>query len=278
MRNRFLLLFIFIATPHLIYSQVTGPEAFSCHCPMMNNDGKGKFYISYGYNLDWFTRSDIHFKDKTTDNYDFTLYDVKAEDRPGLNKMFNSDITIPQYSYRIGYFFGDRGQWAVELNYDHVKYVMLNNQRVHLKGELRGEYFDTDTLLVEQFIRYEHTNGANYMMFNFVWRKDFFHSKNELHWLSGIAKPGVGFVYPRSDTFIMGNRRNDEYHVAGYVTGIDIGLRYDFLKHFYFETSGKGAFANYTNVYLFGDGRARQHWFSFEYVFTIGYQFNGRVF
>ncbi len=277
MRNRFLSFSILILIPQFYFAQVA-KEAFGCHCPMMNNGQKGKFYISYGYNLDWFTKSDIHLKDKSTDNYDFTLHAAKAEDRPGFDDMFSGDITIPQYSYRFGYFFGNRGQWAVEINYDHVKYVMLNYQRVHLTGEIHGESFDKDTLVVEEFVMYEHTNGANYMMFNGVARKDFIHAKNELHWLSGIAKAGAGIVLPRSDTNIMGHRRNDQYHVAGYVAGIDLGLRYDFLKHFYFETSGKFAFANYTNVYLYKDGRAHQHWFSFEYVFTIGFQFNGKLF
>ena len=278
MTERFLLLFTFTLSSLPLYSQQQQKEAFTCHCPMMNNGDKGKFYISYGYNLDWFTKSDIHFKNKITDDYDFTLYDVRAEDRPGLRNMFHQDITIPQYSYRFGYFFGNRGQWAVEINYDHVKYVMLNDVRVHLKGEIRGTYFDSDTLLVEKFIRYEHTNGANYLMINGVARKDLFHSKSELHWLSGIVKFGAGIVLPRSATYIMGKTRDDTYQVAGYVIGIDLGLRYDFLKHFYFETSGKGAFANYTKVLLPGEGKASQHWFSLEYIFTIGFQFNGKLF
>lgn len=253
-------------------------EAFGCHCPMMTNNGKGKFYISIGYNLDWFTKSDIHFKDKTTDDYDFTLYGVKAEDRPGLNDFFHQNLTIPQYSYRFGYFFGDRGQWGFEINYDHVKYVAIEKQIVRLKGEIRGEDYDQDTTLVASFIQYEHTNGANYLMLNGIARKDLLHSKSELHWLSAVGKFGAGIVYPRSETFVFGNHRNDSYHVAGYVLGLDVGLRYDFLKHFFVETSGKGAFANYKHVYLFGEGRASQHWFSFEYIFTVGYQFAGKLF
>jgi hypothetical protein len=72
------------------YSQ----ENVSCHCPGMAPEGKGTLYISAGYNLDWYTTSDIHFVDHTTDNYDFTLYNVKAEDRPGLEDLLHEDITI----------------------------------------------------------------------------------------------------------------------------------------------------------------------------------------
>ena len=33
----------------------------------------GSVYFSWGYNRDWYTRSDIRFKNTTTDNYDFTF-------------------------------------------------------------------------------------------------------------------------------------------------------------------------------------------------------------
>jgi hypothetical protein len=141
-----------------------------------------------------------------------------------------------------------------------------------MTGSFRGEYYDIDTTLGNDFIRYEHTNGANYAMLDFVKRFDLWHAKNEKHWISAIAKAGGGFVLPRTESFIAGNHRNDTYHVAGYVVGLDGGMRYDFLKYFFLETSLKGCYANYFDVYLYGDGRASQHWWSLEYIFTIGLQ------
>ncbi|MEO5569649.1 MAG: hypothetical protein ABIT08_11570 [Bacteroidia bacterium] len=249
----------------------------TCHCPGMAKSGKGTFYFSFGYNLDWFTRSDIHFKDTQTDNYDFTLYSVKGVDRPAIKYILEQDITLPQYSYRIGYFFNNKKDIGIEINYDHVKYIMVQNQTVHIKGQIHDSYLDQDTLLVESFIRYEHTNGANYFMINAVKRFNFLHSKNELHWLSATVRAGGGLVVPRTESYLFGLHRNDVYNVAGFVTGVDVGLRYDFLKNFYLETSGKGAYANYINVYLYGQGRAHQHWFSFEYIFTLGFQFGGKL-
>lgn len=265
----------FISLSSLSFSQ--SEDAFNCRCPLMANSSKGKMYISFGYNLDWFTPSDIHFRDRETANFDFTLYHVKAKDKPGLKNYFHQDLTIPQYSYRLGYFFGIHGQYGVELNYDHVKYVLINNQRVKLKGMINDVMYDTDTLLVEKFIMYEHTNGANYLMINGMYRHPLWYSKNELHWISAVGKYGAGVVLPRSDTNIMGKHRNDTYHVAGYVTGMDLELRYDFLKRFHAEISGKSCFANYTNIYLYGEGRAKQHWLSFEFVFTLGYQFPVKI-
>ncbi|MEP7167889.1 MAG: hypothetical protein ABI855_00815 [Bacteroidota bacterium] len=272
--------FILIIPSALLFAQLpVQDEAFnSCHCPGMVKGHKGKLYFSFGYNLDWFTNSDIHFKDKGAGDYDFTLYNVKAVDRPALAYIFKEDITLPQYSYRIGYFFNDKRDMGIEINYDHVKYLVVSNQRVHIKGEIHGTPLDGDTTLSSKFIQYEHTNGANYFMVNLARRFNFLHSRNELHWLSAVVRAGAGPVIPRSATSLWGNSRDDTYHVAGFVAGIDLGLRYDFLKNFYFETNGKGAFADYTNVLLYGEGRAQQSWFSFEYIFTIGFQFGAKIF
>ena len=253
-------------------------QSSSCNCAGMAPAGKGTLYITAGYNLDWYTASDIHFKDLTTDNYDFTLYKVKAEDRPGLQDVFHEDITIPQYSFRGGYWFNDKRDLAIEINYDHAKYVMIQDQRVHMTGNFRGEYYDRDTTLGTDFIRYEHTNGANYAMLDLVKRCNFWHAANQRHWISAVAKAGVGFVLPRTESYIAGSHRNDTYHVAGYVAGMEAGLRYDFLKYFFLETTMKGCFANYSNVLLYGDGIASQHWWSAQYIFTLGLQAPVKIF
>lgn len=253
-------------------------DASSCHCAGMAPEGKGTLYVSAGYNLDWYTNSTIHFQDHSTADYDFTLHHVKAEDRPGLENLLHENITIPQYSFRIGYWFNNKKDLAVEINYDHAKYVMIQDQRVHMTGEFHGEGYDTDTTLGSNFIRYEHTNGANYGMINVVKRFDLWHSKNEKHWISAVGKAGGGIVIPRTESYIAGLHRNDTYHVAGFVTGIDAGVRYDFLKYFFAETSFKGCYANYFNVYLYGDGTASQHWWSLEYIFTLGLQVPLKIF
>jgi hypothetical protein len=243
-----------------------------CTCPVPK-PGKGTFYFLFGYNLDWFSKSDIHFKDTETSNYDFTLYDVEAVDRPGLKNMLHSNITIPQYSFRLGYYFKNRCDLGIEINYDHVKYVAVDNQPVHLKGTIEGVFYDKDTIMQPAFVRYENTNGANYCIVNLVKRITLLCTKNRKHYLSTVLKAGGGFVFPRTSSTILGRHRNDTYHVAGYVLGADAGLRYDFFRNFCFETSLKGAFANYTDVLLAGKGRANQHFFSLEYIFTLGIQF-----
>src|SRR3954466_12170855 len=81
----------------------------TCNCPGGAKIGKGTFYAAWGYNRDWFSTSNLHFQNSGSDNYNFTLYDVKAKDRSGFSSMLKTlasgDITIPQYSYRFGYYF-----------------------------------------------------------------------------------------------------------------------------------------------------------------------------
>ncbi len=70
---------------------------------------KGTFYAFWGWNRAAYSNSDIHFKGN---DYDFTLYRVKAHDRPtpfSYHNYFQIDrITIPpQTNFKIGYFFKD---------------------------------------------------------------------------------------------------------------------------------------------------------------------------
>ena len=256
-----------------LFSAIAQDE--NCNCPGQHKKGKGTFYVAGGYNLDAFSRSDIHFKDKTEPYYDFTIYNVKAIDRDGIKDIFQENITIPQYSFRFGYYFNDKRNLGIEMNYDHAKYVMIDDQKAHIKGTTKkdGPYLDQDTLVSPNWLLYEHTNGANFCMLNLIKRIYIGHSVDKKHWLSGIIKPGVGFVLPRTDVTIFGVRRNDTYHVAGYIVGLDAGFRYDFFHHFFIETSGKGSFANYNRVFLPGDGRAKQKFFTAEYILTTGFQF-----
>jgi hypothetical protein len=234
---------------------------------------RNSWYFAGGYNLDWFSKSDIHFKDNSGPYYDFTLYDVKAVDRPGLKNLFHQNITIPQYSFRFGVYFNDKHNLGFEVNYDHVKYVMLANQKVRLSGSIADKQYDTDTIISSGLLTYEHTNGANFCLFNLIKRWNLWQVQDYRFALHAIVKPGIGFVFPRSDVTIFGVNRNDTYHVAGYVAGTDAGLRFNFFRNFFLDTSLKASFANYTKVLLPGKGRANQHFFAYEYIFTAGIQF-----
>ena len=244
-------------------------------CQEVNNEKrpKGSLYLSWGYNKDWYSKSDIHFASRSTDDFDFTIYDVKAHDLPRFNRLLDKEISIPQFIYRVGYTFARHPDMGIEIGFDHAKYIVNQDQIVHVKGKIHENYVDKDTILSRSFVRFEHTNGANFLMVSFVKRKKLTTSKNGSHEIFFHAKPGIGIVIPQSEVALFNVDKNNNYHIAGYIGGIDLGLRYEFRKHFLFETGFKGVFANYIDVLSVDDSKASHSFFCVEWLLSIGYQF-----
>jgi len=266
---------IFITTAILFSTFIlNAQEPELCNCPQQSKIAKGTLYFSWGYNKDYFTKSDLHFKDAGAGNYDFTLYDVKAKDRPGFRDIFRTTLAVPQYVYRLGYYFNNKKDLGIEINFDHAKYVMVNNQMLHVKGNIHGVYHDKDTLVTPDFLRFEHTNGANFLMINFLKRQRLLVSSNKKHWLSAVIKPGAGIVIPKTDVAIFGNNLDNKFHIAGYIAGLEAGLRYDLFKYAFVEFTGKGSFANYTDVLVIGTGKAHHYFFAGQVILTAGFQFS----
>ena len=232
---------------------------------------KGMFYAAWGYNKDYFSKSDLHFFNNGSDNYDFTLYNVVAEDRPGFSQILATAFSIPQYVYRFGYYFNDRRDLGIEINFDHAKYVMNNNQTAHLKGTIHEKQYDLDTLISTDFLKFEHTNGANFLMINLLKKHKLLESPNKKHVLNGVLKVGGGIVIPKTDVTLFGERLDNVFHIAGYITGIDAGFRYEY-KHFFSEASLKGTYANYYNVLTVGTGKANHTFFTGEIIWSFGFQ------
>lgn len=253
-----------------------------CDCPAQSKLGKGTIYFSWGYNRDKFSKSDIHFYNPgelntvtgNYDSYDFTIYDARAVDRPRLKDIFRTDLTIPQYNYRLGYYFNNKKDIGIEINFDHTKYIMEDYQTLHVKGTINGTYIDQDTLIdPTTFLHFEHSDGANFLFVNFMKRQRLLVSKNKKHWLSAVAKVGAGVVIPRTQISLWGQDLNNCFHIAGYGFGLDGGLRYDAFKHFFLEYTLKGCFTNYTNVLVIGEGQAHHYFWTGENILVLGVQF-----
>ena len=239
------------------------------HTPEKKN--RGSLYFLWGYNKDWFSKSDIYFIDHSSSQYDFTLYDVKAKDRPGFDRLLDWDITIPQFIYRFGYYFNNKHDLGIEIGFDHAKYVVIQNQSVHVKGYINGVSIDKDTIIQPGFLLFEHTNGANYLMVSLLKRTCFFKSPDQKHVLNYVLKPGAGIVIPKTDVTLFKKHRDNVYHIAGYIAALDVELQYVYGKHWLVESGLKESFANYTNVLTVGDAKASHHFFSLEFLFSVGY-------
>ncbi|MDP2387681.1 MAG: hypothetical protein Q8M29_15015 [Bacteroidota bacterium] len=265
----------------LLLSGISYSQKQACDTCSTKKKLKGSFYFLWGYNRDWYAKSTIHFrnegdpaKDNQFGSYDFKIYDVTAQDRPDFHQL--NDITnfsIPQFSTRIGYYFNDKNDQGIELNYDHSKYVVNDWQKVRIKGTAHGTSFDKDTVLNPNYIHFEHTDGANFALVNYVKRWKLKTSNNKKHTIAAVIKPGIGFVYPRTDVTIFESRLNNDWHIAGACVGLETGIRGELWKHFTFELTGKGVAANYSKCLVQGkgNGKASHRIACFEAIFCLGY-------
>jgi hypothetical protein len=228
---------------------------------------KTEFYFSFGSHRAFYSKSDISFISNGHNPFNFTLEKSRARDDQGIvwsNKA-------PQYSYSLG-FYNKLKNYGIEFQFHHVKYIFRDNQVVHMNGTIGDKHYDQDTLVTPDFVEFEHCDGANYALLNFVKRKNLASSQNQKSMLDLVLKAGAGVVIPKTESTIMGSYYHDKYALSGYMASIAGGLRYSFLKNFFAEATAMGAYANYTH-FLIADGHGHQHWFSAQFNLLLGAQF-----
>lgn len=130
----------------------------------------GEFYFSWGYNAEWYTRSNINISQPGL-NTNVTFVNIAARDHEGWNQdFFGKPLSVPQYNYRIGYFFNEKQTWGLEINFDHTKYVVDTNQDVRMTGTYQGKSVNeiVSTAYPNKTIAWELNNGANFLELNLV--------------------------------------------------------------------------------------------------------------
>ncbi|TGV02574.1 hypothetical protein [Flavivirga rizhaonensis] len=246
---------------------------------------KGKFFISWGGNRESFSKSDIRFKG---DDYDFTIKDVSAQDKPKgwhIDYINPTRITIPQTNVKVGYFISDK--YIVSLGVDHMKYVMKNNRIKTIDGYINlpdseagslynGNYENEAFFVSEDFLLFEHTNGLNYVYAEFSRFDDIssiFNIQNtdkfQLNITEGI---GTGVLYPKTNTTILQKDRYDEFHISGYGLSLNAGLNFTFFKHFFMELDLRGGYINMPDIRTTSNTAesASQHFYYLQRVISFG--------
>lgn len=231
---------------------------------------KGELYISWGYNKEWYTRSNIHVNQPDLGN-NYTFRNVKAHDRPGWNEqLFKKAISIPQYNYRLGYFFNPEKGWGFEINFDHTKYIFQDEQDVRLKGTLSGRQVDTTIHFSEaNGFHYYLNNGANFLLFNLVKRCELYTSKDENIKVDFLGKAGVGPVIPHVDNVLFGKDNNGGFQLGGWNVGVEAGVRATFFKYAFLEYTNKLDYARYSGLKVY-QGKAKQAFGTYEMILSIG--------
>jgi hypothetical protein len=274
--------FLMAVLTFCVFSQYTfsqeiaeNPEKYTAH-------NKGKFYIYWGGNRESFSKSDIRFKGA---DYDFTLNDVEAHDKPKgwhVDYVNPARMTIPQTNFRIGYFISDH--YNISIGFDHMKYVMYNDQRVSYTGyyaEEGNNYYDetisdNELLLTKDFLQFEHTDGLNYVNTEINRVDDLSNllglpntDKFQINVTEGL---GAGVLYPKTNSKLFGNDRNDEFHVAGYGISAKVGLNFTFFKYFFIQTELKGGYIDMYDIRTTkssADSAEQNFWF-LQRIITVG--------
>lgn len=239
----------FFIIPHLTF--IFKPTIFA-QVPTPTPNQKGNFYFYWGWNFDSYTKSNIRFSGK---DYDFTLQKVSAKDRQSpleANTYLNpGNATIPQYNFRMGYFF--KNSWNVSLGLDHMKYVVTQYQTVGIQGSIHhsntpydSNYNNGQVRLTPDFLKFEHTDGLNYL--NAEVRKTFPLLKFAKSHLSATAGAGVGALVPRTNTTLFSKERYDEFHLAGFGIAAVGGLNFTFFKYFFIQTEAKLGFIDMPDI------------------------------
>lgn len=237
-------------------------------------------YLQWGYNTEWYTRSTIHFR--MSNGNDFKIYNVKAHDRGDYDAIIKEpgDISIPQYNYRIGFYLNKSHTKAFELNFDHAKYIVTDWQTARVKGKIDGVAIDENKKLdPNDFLHFEHTDGANWLHLNYVEQHKLLSNKlNTRPLLNYIWKVGAGINIPRTDFTWRGSRLNNDFHIAGYNISTEGGVRYYLLKKNFFEGTAKTGFVHFINALTntkTDKGNSASHKIGyFELVVTFGFDIN----
>jgi len=246
---------------------------------------KGDFYLYWGWNGSNYTKSNTTFSGA---DYDFTIQKMRAKDRQSplsWDYINPTQMTIPQYNLRFGYFITDR--WSISLGTDHMKYVMEQNQVADINGkinipgnEFNGTYNNTPVELTPNFLKFEHTDGLNYAnaevryeMPLYFWRIGKKGKGIDFSVLGGV---GAGVLYPKTNTSLLGKERYDEFHLSGWGTSAVVGAKARFLKYLFIQAEFKGGYIDMPNIRTtqYSVDKAQQSFGFIQYNILFGGQVN----
>jgi len=243
---------------------------------------KGEFYFSWGYNTEWYTHSNLKISQPSLGN-DYSFKNISGHDHRGWDEgLFSKALTIPQYNYRIGYFFGNKKDLGIELNFDHTKFIFTDNQMVHIKGMMNNKPVDKEVRFVQNDAvgadsssYYFLNNGANFLLLNIIKRWHLKSNHSGTIKIDGISKFGIGPLIPHvQNKFFDQPENNPDFQIGGWNTGVEGAVRATFYRHVYLEFSGKLDYARYSHLHIY-KGSARQAFGTAEMILSLGVSFGG---
>jgi hypothetical protein len=270
--------FGFIFFNALLFNAQNSDSSHSDHTNIKRTK-KNSLYTYWGWNRGFYSKSDIRFQGKT---YDFTIYDVIANDRQSEFKFKTylslKRLTIPQYNFRLGYYLSDKV--SISFGADHMKYVMKSYQIVKISGEISqtgtvyDKTYENENIELEtDFLMFEHTDGLNYENLELRYHNDFFvRNKFNFSFFEGF---GLGALIPRTNTTLLNNPRYDQFHLSGYGLNTVVGANFEFYRYFFIQFEAKFGFFHMPDIRTTVDksDKASQHFFFSQFNGLFGFRF-----
>jgi len=255
---------------------------------------KGSYYITWGYNRSTYANSDIRF---VGPGYDFTLLDAKALDFPTPLSEFKTYVdpgllSIPQFNFHGGYFIKDN--LSISIGWDHMKYVVTDGQTVKVNGFVNaqtsspaitvdpayvGKFNQTPLVLdPEKFVHLEHTDGYNYASIEIEHYNPLYQSPKSRFAIDWMQGAGVGALVPRSDVHVFGVGQNNFWNLAGAGASLKTGLKFNFSKLLFFETTFKTGATQLWDIHTTGRSvdHAEQSIYFAEFYGALGFTIQGK--
>ena len=246
--------------PLASFSQLTAISA---------SGGIGKLWMQFGYNRAYFFPSDITFKG---DSYDFTVSKAKANDDWQFANTDRWDKEIPQFTYRLGYFFNSEEMYGFEVGYTWVNYVLLVNAKVKVKGTINDSLIDGDAYLTPDFLQYAHVNGSGYAELKFVKGFLIYGNRNYKHMFFALGKIGGGLAITKTTSNVLVSHLANDYNMSGFTGTVESMVKYTYNSHWNIETGLKGDFVDYTNAPVAREGTATHYVFSLHWILAVGFE------
>jgi len=170
---------------------------------------------------------------------------------------------------------------------DHMKYVMTQNQIANISGEIdypashpssqfNGIYNNVPTEMTEDFLMFEHTDGLNYVNMEFARQDDISHlfgiENTDVFQVNINEGIGLGVLYPKTNTTLMGQARHDAFHISGFGTSLKAGINLVIFKYFTIEGDLKGGYINMPDIRTTqsSSDKAKQSFFFAETIIAFG--------
>jgi len=256
-------------------TQASQPSQDASKSSLFKSD---EWFFSWGYNKTHYSNSNINVSQPSLGN-NFTVNGVQGHDE------FTHLTCCSPDNLRLGRYLNEEKTYALDLSLDHTKFTSTIGQVALITGKNSGGV--GNQVLSSDYFSYMLHNGLNHVMVNFSYRKPLLGNLDETSNLTFIGKLGTGMaiVHPYSvvngSEYQMGKKTltnplgfdNGWWRIVGTSTGVEMGMRYTFMKPFYLEWTNKQVFTNMRNVPVF-QGSASQNLRSNEIIFSVGYTFD----